>query len=485
MKRITSLILCLSLVLSLCVTGAWAAETNTAPQNICSTQAWQVLKLTNKQRLANGLLPLSTFGLIQQAVDVRVSEVTKRFSHMRPDGTDPYTALTQVGLSYSSSGENIAAGQTSPSSVMNAWMNSDGHKQNILDPVYTHVGIGYTNKPCTIVTETGVGQISHGWVQLFMNKDCRFTAITPSQTSLTIEDGSTLEELDLYLTLTCSVHGDCYMPLLDQMCQGYDPTVTGAQTATVKYDMLTAQIKINHSSSDNSGSSGGIVFPGIGGNTGGTGGGSTRPPTGGSSSGSDTSTPTVTNAPDLSDASDWAVNWINQAHGHALLSDINLSGYSKDVTRLQLADLAVCLAEQLTGKTISPAADSSFTDTKELSILKAKAAGIAAGYEVNGKYEFRAQNPITREEICVMLAHVDDYIKANGGKGLTDNTTQIKADFLDRSAVADWAVKQVALMTNNSIMGGKATDTGNAIAPKDNTTLQEAVTLAVKLFDKN
>ena len=66
MKRITCLILCLSLALSLCVTGAWAAETNTAPQSICTTQAWQVLKLTNKQRLANGQLPLSTFGLIQQ-----------------------------------------------------------------------------------------------------------------------------------------------------------------------------------------------------------------------------------------------------------------------------------------------------------------------------------------------------------------------------------------------------------------------------------
>lgn len=453
MKRITSVVLCLSLVVSLFVTGTSATQTESIPHSLCSTQEWDVLRLTNEQRLAQGLLPLSTFDKMQQAAEVRVGELTSRFSHTRPDGTEPFTALTEHGLNYTRAAENIAAGQTSASSVTTAWLGSEGHKANILDDRFVHMGVGYTNKPCTIVTETGVGQISHGWVQLFMTTLCSITSITPSKQSLSIDDGSNLESLDLYLTLKCSVHGDCYMPLLDEMCTGYDPAASGAQTATVHYGTLTSTIRINHTNS--------------GGN---------------SSSGSSSSTPsTPMPTPDLTSADSWAVDWINKAHSLSLLSAMNMTGFKNDVTRLQFADLSVRLAEQLTGKAITPAHKTSFTDTTDDSILKAKAAGIAAGYEVSGKYEFRPGNPITREEICVMLAHVADYVSANGGPALADTDTAVKGVFLDTDTVADWAVKQVALMTNNSIMGGKAGSNGNSIDPKSNTALQEAITLAVKL----
>ena len=464
MKRILSLLLCLHLIVCLCAVGVSAAQEDNIPADLCSTQEWEVLRQTNKQRIAQGKLPLSTFQLVQQAADIRAGELTKRFSHTRPNGSEPYTALTEINLNYQRCGENIAAGQTTPSSVIKAWMGSEGHKENILDDRFTHLGVGYTDKPCTIVTETGVGQINHGWVQLFMNNGCTFTSLVPSSTSITLESGATPESLGLYLTLTCSVHGSCYMPLIDEMLVNFDPSNPGSKV-TVKYNNLTANILISNGSSSGGSSSGGGFRP-IGG--------------GGSSSGGGSTTPTAP-TPDLSSADSWAVNWINQANELSLLSEINLSGFNKNVTRLQFADLSVRLAERLTGKTITPADASSFTDTTEVAILKAKAAGIAAGYEVNGKYEFRAQNPITREEICVMLAHVADYVKANGGPALLDTVTEIKGTFLDTSTVADWAVKQVALMTNNNIMGGKASDTGNLIDPKANTALQEAITLAVKL----
>lgn len=83
-----------------------------------------------------------------------------------------------------------------------------------------------------------------------------------------------------------------------------------------------------------------------------------------------------------------------------------------------------------------------------------------------------------------MLAHVADYVTAQQSEPTQlDRTESIKGTFTDADKVANWAVKQVALMTNNSIMGGKATATGSALEPESNTTLQEAVTLSVKLND--
>lgn len=466
MKRFISLLACLALTLSMVSFGAAAADTTDIPNALCSEQAWAVLKLTNRQRIAQGLLPLSTFSTLQSAADTRTDELVRRYAHTRPDGTNFDSAITQVGLNYTLAAENIAAGQTSPSNVLNAWMNSAGHKANILNDAVTHMAAGYTDQACTIITETGVGQIRHGWAQLFMTDNCKFTSITPSQTSVQIAAGESMESAGIYLTLKCSVHGESYLPLLDELCTGYDPSASGKQTVKVTYDKLTANITVN-------GSSGG------GGGGGAGGGGGSRPSGGGGSSAP--STPEL----DTGSADSWAVDWLNRADTAKLLTERTRTNFKSDVTRLQFADLAVTLAEQLTGKAITPAPAGSFTDTTDAMILKAKAAGIAAGYESDGKYQFRPVNPISRQEICVMLAHVFEYVIANGGQipGF-DTSTEVKGSFLDTASVEPWAIKQVALLTNNGIMGGKATDTGNALDPRANTALQESITLIVKLFDK-
>lgn len=186
---------------------------------------------------------------------------------------------------------------------------------------------------------------------------------------------------------------------------------------------------------------------------------------------------------DLTQADSWAVNWLNRADQLGLLSSLNRKGFTADVTRLQFVDMAVRAAQAITGKAIAPAPADSFTDTQHESILKAKAAGIAGGYEVDGEFEFRPDKPITRQEICVMLAHVVEYVQANGVQAELNTSGEIAAGFPDRGQVADWAQKQVALMTNNDIMGGRATDKGNMLTPNANTALQEAVTLSVKLMD--
>ena len=91
------------------------------------------------------------------AANVRAQEINQLFSHTRPDGTSFSTVLKEYGISYRGSGENIAWGQKSAEQVMNGWMNSDGHRANILNENFKNIGVGYYQN------ENG----RNHWVQLF------------------------------------------------------------------------------------------------------------------------------------------------------------------------------------------------------------------------------------------------------------------------------------------------------------------------------
>lgn len=103
----------------------------------------QVVNLVNQERAKAGLSPVTADTSMQAAAQVRAREIEKSFSHTRPDGSSFSTALTQQGVTYRGSGENIAWGQKTPEQVMNGWMNSDGHRANILNKNFTKIGVGY------------------------------------------------------------------------------------------------------------------------------------------------------------------------------------------------------------------------------------------------------------------------------------------------------------------------------------------------------
>ncbi len=105
--------------------------------------AEQVVELVNEERAKKGLSPLSIDTSVQAAAQVRAQECEQLFSHTRPDGSGFATALSEQNVSYKTAGENIAWGQSSPEEVVNAWMNSDGHRANILSEKYTSIGVGY------------------------------------------------------------------------------------------------------------------------------------------------------------------------------------------------------------------------------------------------------------------------------------------------------------------------------------------------------
>lgn len=122
--------------------------------------AEQVAVLVNKERAANGLQPVRFSPKLSEAANIRSGELKQNFSHTRPDGTSCFTAMDELGITYRAAAENIAYGQRSPESVMNAWMNSSGHRANILNKNMEYIGVG-------VVYRDGV----YYWTQLFASSD--------------------------------------------------------------------------------------------------------------------------------------------------------------------------------------------------------------------------------------------------------------------------------------------------------------------------
>lgn len=105
---------------------------------------FQVLNLVNKERTQRGLSPLNYSYELEKVAKAHSLDMASRnyFSHNSPEGKTPFDRIKNAGISYNSAGENIAAGQKSPEEVVNGWMNSPGHRANILNSNYTKMGIG-------------------------------------------------------------------------------------------------------------------------------------------------------------------------------------------------------------------------------------------------------------------------------------------------------------------------------------------------------
>ena len=136
------------------------APTTPPTNNSGSNQGFaeEVLRLVNIERSKAGLSSLTTNATLKAAADKRAQETKTSFSHTRPNGSKFSTVLQEYGISYRTAGENIAYGQRSPQEVVNGWMNSPGHRANILNGSFGKIGIG--------VYQSG-GVIY--WSQLFTN----------------------------------------------------------------------------------------------------------------------------------------------------------------------------------------------------------------------------------------------------------------------------------------------------------------------------
>lgn len=116
-----------------------------------------VTSLVNAARQDAGLSELELDADLCAAAQARAQEIAQSFSHTRPDGSSCFTILEEFGISYRAAGENIAMGQRTPEEVMDGWMNSSGHRANILNGTFTSIGVGY------YVDGAGAAH----WVQIF------------------------------------------------------------------------------------------------------------------------------------------------------------------------------------------------------------------------------------------------------------------------------------------------------------------------------
>ncbi len=137
-------------------TALWARPFT--PDGLTGTAA-AVVDLTNRERARAGLPPLAGDPLLTTAAQEHSADMVARafYAHTAPDGSRPWDRAAAAGSTRRTIGENIACGQRSPADVVEGWMNSPGHRANILNPGFTHIGIGFA----------GGGRAGTYWTQLF------------------------------------------------------------------------------------------------------------------------------------------------------------------------------------------------------------------------------------------------------------------------------------------------------------------------------
>jgi uncharacterized YkwD family protein len=140
------------------------SETSTQPaetQNTSALSAYEqkVVDLTNQERAKNGLPALKVDLTLSKMAREKSRDMSANgyFSHTSPTYGSPFDMMKKYGISYRYAGENIAMGQRTPEEVVKAWMNSEGHRKNILSANFNYIGVGYVSQ-------------GHYWTQEFIGK---------------------------------------------------------------------------------------------------------------------------------------------------------------------------------------------------------------------------------------------------------------------------------------------------------------------------
>ena len=130
----------------------------TADSSVTSYEQ-EVIRLVNAERAKQGLKPLTYDWELGRVARYKSQDMrnNKYFAHNSPTYGTPFQMMKSFGISYRSAGENIARGQKTPQAVVSAWMNSSGHRANILNSSFTHIGVGYVAD-------------GNYWTQMFIGK---------------------------------------------------------------------------------------------------------------------------------------------------------------------------------------------------------------------------------------------------------------------------------------------------------------------------
>ena len=132
------------------------------PSTDFSSYQQQVLDLVNAERTKRGISALTLDSNLSSVATKKSQDMVNKnyFDHTSPTYGSPFDMMKQFGISYSTAGENIAKGQKTPQEVVTAWMNSEGHRKNILNPNFTNLGVGIAkdSKGTTYWTQMFIGK---------------------------------------------------------------------------------------------------------------------------------------------------------------------------------------------------------------------------------------------------------------------------------------------------------------------------------------
>lgn len=413
-KRIIAIV-CVILCMAALTLSAFATK-----PDFVSREEWDALKLTNDERIKSGLKPLSTFSSLENASRIRAAEIVTKFEHTRPNGESCYTAIQQQGVLMSFAAENIAQGQQSASAVVKAWMESPGHKANILDVHDDHLSVGFYR---SADKDLGDGILpGYNWVQLFVGgctiKDINFYGEVPK-----FDPSGKLLTEDAALEITCDMHDKSYLPLVN---------------ATYTFDAKAKTITINYD--------GFVKTLGI----------------------------TVQNPPvegfyDIP-ANAWYKDYVVYSVQNKIFSGTSATAFSPDMTMTR-AQLVQVLANISGVNTDDTNVEAGFSDVKAGSWYAPAVKWAAENGVVNGigDGKFAPNAPVTREQMCVMLVN---YVE-NFQKGTLEGNEAVEP-FKDDSSISSWARYSVYACRKAAIINGKD---GGIFAPLATATRAEAATV--------
>lgn len=390
-KRIICSLLCALTVISMI--PVYVAADSFDHSSLLSENEWNMLIKINKKRAETGAVPLSVVSSLQNAAGKRADEIagTGTVSHNRPNGDPWHYVLNDVSYIYNSAKVNeicgLATAEVKP--IFDAWCSSQSHYDIMTDNRFVHIGVGYSNS-----------NGRHSWVNVF--SECKITGVSMYSTDGTVNmtAGSSIESMGLMLTLTCD-HGTSYVPVLDSMVTGYDPYTHGDQTITVTYAGTKLNVKIHNDFSD------------------------VRPEA-------------------------WYYTYIEDAVSLGLFAGMNSISFEPKTPMTRA--MFVTVLGKCRGIDTTLYSETPFNDVKAGKwyapyVAWAARSAIVAG---TGDATFSPSNPITRQEICVMIYKFAILEEKN----FKDNPDIDY--FKDTALISGWAGEAVDFCRRKGLISGNA-----------------------------
>lgn len=383
-----------------------------------------VLYCTNKLRMQYGLQPLSATAKLQKATQIRSSELPTLNSHTRPNGSDCFSVLDEVGESYTTAGENIAAGYSDPVSVVEGWYGSDGHRKNMLSNTFTHLGSGYAYNASstygTYWTQVFTGSCSPSRIEVFDSSDVNYI--------MTANDN--IDELGLTLGAICD-HGLSVLPVTQEMCSGYDLSQTNTtQAVTVSFRGKSTTFNIA------------VVNP----------------------------MPFV----DVSKGT-WFYPYVETVYYNDLMTGKDATHFApgEKLARAQFATILYRMEGEPDVDISSNFADVPSNIWYTDAVLWANSIGVVNGYSSTGL--FGPNDPINREQMAVMMYRYANYCKLDTSARASLN------QFKDASYVNSFAREAMQWAVAEGIITGK--DNGTKLDPQGNASRAECATIISRFMD--